>query len=727
MENKDQLNQNPEEIIVPQEENTGTNQIIADAQNSTIVETNSDTAVEPTVEEQVAESTEVTQIITDAEPKTESVPEEKVAEPEEITQAIPETENAVEPEVTETADPTDHLFDKDEFVMDKPLELELSEMNPVVEIPEEEHLALEETELVTSSESDLDYEAMPREKLVEMLEELVNQEDINGVKTKVALIRVAFLKYSREIAFKQLEIFTAAGGNKEDFVQVNDEIEEKFNGIFGIYREKKSHFNEEQEKIKQLNLEAKLEILEQLRNLINSEETLKHTYDEFKALQDKWRSIGLIPKTEVNTLWQNYHFLVEKFFDKVKINKELKDLDLKKNLELKVELCEKAEELLIESSIMKSFKELQKLHEQWKEVGPVPQDKKDEIWDRFKGATDKINTRRRDYYEKLHQDLQGNYDSKLALVEKAKEVVAGNAVSIREWQDKTNNVNELFKLWRSIGPAPRKVNDEVWAQFKACLDSFFVTKSDYFNKIKDQQVNNYNLKFDLCLQAESLMNSTDWKNTTRDLINLQKDWKEIGPVPRKHSDKIWKRFRAACDSFFNNKDTFFSSIHERESENLASKIELIKLVEEYPYTGDKSENLKVIKDFQRKWMEIGHVPIKEKERLQNEFRKVVDKQLDRLNISSVEVNSSNFRARVETFKETPDAGRTLYREVNFLQGKIAKMNEDIALWENNMGFLAESKNAKLLKDEFDKKIQKSKQEIKLMEAKIKMMKDEMNK
>ncbi len=699
MENKDQLNQNPEETIVSQEENTGTTEIIADAQSSTPVEIVSEVIAEQAVAQEATE------------PATEPLTSPEV---------LLETESA-------PAEPIDNLFDQDEFKLDVPAELALPLENPVLEIPEEEHLTLEETELIATAEIEMDYETVPREKLVTMLEELVNQEDINGVKTKVALIRVAFMKCSREISQKQLEAFKAGGGNEEEFVPVSDEVEDKFNAIFGVYRERKLHFNEEQEKIKQQNLEAKLEILEQLRNLINSEETLKRTYDDFKDLQDKWRAIGLIPKTEVNTLWQNYHFLVEKFFDKVKINKELKDLDLKKNLEVKIELCEKAEELLLESSIMKSFKELQKLHEQWKEVGPVPQDKKDEIWDRFKGATDKINVRRRDYYEKLHQDLQGNYDSKLALVEKAKEVVEGPANSIREWQDKTNNVNELFKLWRSVGPAPRKVNDEVWLQFKASLDKFFVTKGDYFTKIKEQQVNNYNLKLDLCLQAESLMNSGDWKNTTRDLINLQKEWKEIGPVPRKHSDKIWKRFRAACDAFFNNKDTYFANIHGKESENLAAKTDLIKQVEEFAYTSDKSENLRVIKDFQRKWMEIGHVPIKEKERIQNEFRKAIDKQLDRLNISTVEMSASNYRNRIENIKDQADGGRTLYREVNFLQGKIAKINEDIALWENNMGFLAESKNAKLLKDEFEKKILKSRQEVKLMEAKIKLLRDEMNK
>ena len=593
---------------------------------------------------------------------------------------------------------------------------------------EEEHAELEIDLLKEKDFQGVDYDLLSREQLVEVLQTLVNNnDDINGIKTQVGLIKVTFLRKTKERQQEELKAFIATGGKEEEFQYQPDDIEHQFDAVFDIYREKKLQFAEELEKQKQQNLELKLAILDELRALINSEETLKKTYDEFRNLQEKWRQIGMVPKSEVNTLWQNYHFLVEKFFDKVKINKELKDLDLKKNLESKIELCEKAEELLLEPNVMKSFKELQKYHEQWREIGPVPSEKRDEIWERFKAATEKINARRREYYDKLQDELQNNYESKQALIEKAREIIETPAETIHQWQENTRAIEELFKIWRSIGPAPRKVNDQIWNQFKELLDQFYKQKSEFFSKIKEQQLHNYNLKLDLCVQAEALKDSTDWKNTTKELINLQREWKKIGPVPRKQSDKIWKRFRTACDQFFRAREEYFSNIQENEKENLLLKEELIKQVEEYPYTDNKAENLKIIKEFQRKWVEIGHVPINEKERLQNSFRKAIDKQLDRLNISPIEVDDLSYKIRFEQIKDLPDGHKTIIREINFLQNKAAKMSEDVTLWENNLGFLANSKNADILRQEFERKIHKTKQEIKLIEAKVKFLKEELNK
>lgn len=573
----------------------------------------------------------------------------------------------------------------------------------------------------------IDYESLSREKLVELLESLVNREDINGVKTQVGLIRAAFIRHSKTLQQEQKAAFIAAGNREEDFEYIPDDIDHRFDAIFAIYKEKKEQIAEEIERQKQANLEAKLLLLEKLRALINSEESLKKTYDEFRALQEEWRKIGVVPKSENNSLWQNYHFLVEKFFDKVRINRELRDLDMRKNLESKIELCEKAEELLLEPNVMKSFKELQRLHDKWKEIGPVPSEFKEEIWERFRNATEKINARRREYYDKLHEELQSNYDSKKALIEKVREIVDNPAESIKEWESRTITVNELFNIWKSIGPAPRKVNDQVWAEFKALMDQFFKQKAEYFARIKEQQMHNYNLKLDLCIQAEALMNSTDWKATTQELIKLQETWREIGPVPRRHSDKIWKRFRSACDHFFRAKEAYFADIREKEKENLRLKEELIKQVEEYPYSNDKAENLKVLKEFQRKWVEIGFVPFNEKERLQSAFRKAINQQLDKLKINPVEMDEPAFRSRIDHSKDTPEGQKAIIREINFLQNKINKFNEDVTLWENNLGFLANSKNAEILRQEFEKKIEKTRQEIKFMEAKVKFLREELNK
>jgi hypothetical protein len=261
----------------------------------------------------------------------------------------------------------------------------------------------------------------------------------------------------------------------------------------------------------------------------------------------------------------------------------------------------------------------------------------------------------------------------------------------------------------------------VWERFKTSLDTFFSEKKEYFAKVKEQQINNYNLKLDLCVQAEAMMNNTDWKKTTRDLINLQNEWKEIGPVPRKHSNKIWKRFRAACDEFFNKKSEYFSNIHKHEEENLTQKKELIKEVEKYEFTDNKTENLKIIKDLQRQWMDIGHVPIKEKDKIQNEFRSAINKHLDKLKINALEINKLNYRTKLESLKKANDSNRLMGRERGMIVNKLNKLKEDINLWENNIGFLAESKNANILKLEFEKKINKAKQDMALLEAKLKIL------
>jgi len=577
----------------------------------------------------------------------------------------------------------------------------------------------EEEEDDFGDESEEKYEGLGREELVHLLEETVKDTDIGKIKTRVAMIKVAYLKATRELHDKNLE--DTLSSEETEIESEVDQLEERFNQAFSVYRQNKLSFLEDQEKVKERNLETKLQILEELKELINSEETLKRTYDEFKILQDRWKEIGMVPRTEVNNLWQSYHFLVEKFFDKVKINKELRDLDLKKNLESKVELCEKAEELLIESSIIKSFKELQKLHEKWKEIGPVPVDKKDEIWDRFKLATDKINDRRREHYSQLSEQQNRNYEAKTSLCEKAEELLAVKNQNMKDWQETTKQINELFKVWRSIGPATKKYNDEIWNRFKLSLNTFFENRREYFNQVKDQQLNNYNIKLDLCVQAEALQESTDWKSSSDELIRLQKEWKRIGPVPRKYSDKVWKRFRAANDNFFNRKAEYFSNIHEHENINLEEKKALIEKVKCFEFGKDRAENLKVIKEFQRTWMEIGHVPIKDKDWLQKEFRDAIDAQLDKLRISPVEVSSINFRTKIDAIKEEPNSQRVLSKEKNFLSNKISKLREDINLWENNVGFLASSKKADILKEEFNKKIEKAKQELKAMEAKLKYL------
>ncbi len=583
----------------------------------------------------------------------------------------------------------------------------------------------DESEIHPEQDTEENYSRYSRTELIELLEKAVGEPDINTLKIRIALIKVAFLKKKKEETLSQYEKADEEGVSKEELEAVKeDELDVKFNEIFNIYKANKARYTEEQEKIKQENLKKKLQILEELKVLISSEETLKKTYDEFKALQETWKEIGMVPRGEINNLWQNYHFLVEKFFEKIKLNKELKDLDLRKNLEAKIALCEKTEELLLETSAIKSFKKLQKYHEEWKEIGPVPADKKEEIWERFKNTTNKINDRRREHYTLIEQEQQKNLETKTALCEQAEILLELKNENIREWQENTNKVNELLKIWKSIGTVPQKVNADIWNRFKTSLDTFFANKKEFFDKLKEQQLQNYNLKLEICLQAESLQGNSDWKKTTNEMIRLQGEWKKIGPVPKKHSDKIWKRFRAACDAFFHAKSAYFANIQGHEEENLRKKTELISRIKDYQFGGDKTANLEILKTFQREWTDIGHIPMKDKDRLHNEFRSLISQHLDKLKISEVEMSTLNFQSRIESMKNDPQSRRFIGREKETLMGKISKMKEDINLWENNIGFLAKSKNAQILKAEFEKKIDLAKSELKVMEAKLKILKQQ---
>jgi len=483
---------------------------------------------------------------------------------EENAQPVPVTEK-----INETGLPTD-IVQTNEKKSDVSLKINPDLTDFKEELPEEHPDDItEETVIHLAHEPGVDFDKYSRLELVDELDKAVQVTDINSVKTRIALIKVAYMKKKKEENLQKYEHVMEEGGSREELEAIHeDDLDVRFNEIFNIYKANKARYTEEQEKIKLENLRKKIQILDDLKNLISSEETLKKTYDEFKMLQERWKEIGMVPRTEINNLWQNYHFLVEKFFEKVKLNKELKDLDLKKNLEAKIALCEKTEELLLETSIIKSFKKLQKYHEEWKEIGPVPADKKDEIWERFKNTTDKINDRRREHYSLIEKEQQKNLETKVALGEQAAEVLSQKNETIKEWQDNTNKINELLKIWKSIGPVPQKFNSEIWMRFKSSLDAFFANKKDFFDKLKEQQFHNYNLKVELCLQAEAVKNNTDWKKTTNELIHLQGEWKKIGPVPKKHSDKVWKRFRAACDEFFNAKSSYFSNIQAHEEENL---------------------------------------------------------------------------------------------------------------------------------------------------------------
>ena len=621
--------------------------------------------------------------------------------------------NAVELEVKVT---------EDEQVVEQVLS------NEVVENIDEELVNLDvivdEDDENEDVETEYDFSNCNKLELIEILEETVQDADVVKIKDKVVAVKSNFLRICKEERDKEMEQFILDGGDAESYEHVEDPLEIRFKAAFNIFRDNKLKYNETLEAQKVVNLQQKNAILEELKQLINSEETLKKTYDEFRNLQDRWKEIGQVPATEITNLWNNYHFLVEKFYDKVKINRELRDLDLKKNLEAKIELCEKTEELLLEKSVTKAFKLLQKYHDEWKEIGPVPQEKKDELWERFKNTTDKINQVRREHYSKIQEEQQGNYDAKAAICEKIEELLNDNINSIGAWQKKSNDVNELFKLWKTIGPAQKKLNDEIWARFKGSMDAFFANKKEFFSRLKEQQLENYNRKLQLCVEAEALADSKEWKKATDRIKKLQEEWKKIGPVPKRHSDKIWKRFRSACDAFFTSKSEHFSGIKGVEEENLRLKRELLERIKAYEIKAERSENMEAIKAFQREWMAIGYVPMKYKDATQDEYRKSIDALFDKMKFNENEISTAQYRNMVEGMKDDPESRDKVRRERNILTNKITKLREEISVLENNIGFFSGSKQSEIMRAEYEKKINRAKNDVKVLEAKLKILNEQ---
>ena len=564
-----------------------------------------------------------------------------------------------------------------------------------------------------------DIETLSREELVDRLKSILDN-DIEKIKNQVATIRARFNDLTKEVQQANYQAFLDGGGLKEDFQNAEDSLSESFRKLYNIYRERRQKHIDDIENKKKQNLAEKQQILDELRQLIDKdEETLKNTYDQFNAIQDKWKNIGDVPRENINDLWQNYHFLIEQFFNKVKINKELRDLDFKRNLEQKITLCEKAEELIVETSIVKAFKALQDLRDKWREIGPVPQEHNEEVWQRFCNAADQVNQRRKEYYDQRREEFERNQLAKQALLDKATELTDKTPESIKQWNDTTAELDELLKIWKTIGPAPRESNEEIWANFKGKIDKFYQAKKEYFNQMRDEETDNYNRKIDLCLKAEAIAKREDWKKATDELLQLQAEWKAIGHTNRKVSEKIWQRFRGACDEFFNKKNEFFKDIRSSESENLAKKEAIIAQLKDFSFGEDKEENLRVIKDFQRQWMEIGYVPIKEKDRLQKEFRNVINEHFEKLKISAREAEENAFRERIRNV--AGGAKNIVSSERQSILEKIDKLRADLNLWENNLGFLANSKQADLLKQEFEKKMQGARSQIALLQAKLRIL------
>ncbi|MBR4506292.1 MAG: DUF349 domain-containing protein [Bacteroidales bacterium] len=635
--------------------------------------------------------------------------EEQLQQTPEAVETIQQAENINnEPQAEEPAN--------EQPVAEEPKTEDAPAEEPKVE--ETEEPKAEETE-EQPAEATVDYTALSREELCDALAELL-KGDIQQMRHNATAIRNRFNELNREVQKKAYEAFLADGGNKEEYEEKNDAVADTFNNLYSQYRTKRQQMLDAIEAQKKKNLEAKQALIEELRTLVDSdEEQMRTVMDKFNDIQERWKAIGDVPREQMNDLWQNYHFQIEQFFNKLKINRELRALDQKRNLEQKIQLCEQAEELIMETSVTKAFKGLQDLRARWKETGPVPAEQNEEIWQRFQAAAAQIDQRRKEYYDSRKEEMDNNLLAKQALIDKAAELTAKQPESTKEWNDTTAALDELLKVWKTIGAVPREVNEEIWGKFKGMIDKHYEEKKEYFGTIRDEQNLNYQKKIELCLKAEAIAQREDWKKATEELLQLQQEWKTIGATNRKVSEKVWQRFRGACDQFFAKKGEFFKERRTEESENLAKKEAILAELKAHVFGDNREENLTVIKDFQRRWAEAGFVPMAQKERLHKEFRAEIDAIFERLKISAREAEETAYRERLQSIGG--DAKRFVQSEKQELQEKIEKLRSDLNLWENNLGFLASSKQADLLKAEFEKKMQGARQQIALLQAKLRIL------
>ena len=558
-----------------------------------------------------------------------------------------------------------------------------------------------------------DLSGKSKQELVEMFESLLSSEPVQTLRKSVEAIKIAFYKLHRAEVDAARKAFEAEAAEGAEFTPQVDAMEVKLKDLFKEYRTRRDEYIANLDSIKEENLKIKLSIIEELKELVNSDETLNNTFAKFRELQQRWKETGLVPQQKVKDLWETYNLHVENFYNFIKINKELRDLDLKKNYEQKMQLCEQAEALITEPSIVEAFHKLQKLHDEWRETGPVANEYKEALWERFKAASSRINKQHQEYFDTIKQEQLKNLELKSELCEKTEALVDQPYTSRKEWNKASERLIEIQKIWRTIGFAPKKDNTRIYDRFRSACDRFFEAKRKFYEGVKSEMEHNLQIKQEICEAAEALQNSEDWKHATEELIALQAKWKQVGTVSRRYSDQVWKRFRAACDSFFERKAQHFSSIENEHEANLQKKLALI---EEMHAADIKAGGYDLIKSFQRRWSEIGYVPIKQKDAVQKKYKEAVDAMFGVLRGSERDRSMNRFKERLQGMKSQSD--KRMRSERERLYNKVRQMEQDIALLENNIGFFSKSKNADAMISEIRDKIAKAKQELQLTIEKI---------
>ena len=581
----------------------------------------------------------------------------------------------------------------------------------ITETPAEETIVEKPTE--NASKLSSKEEVLLRLKEVAQDAENANKQELDGLKQTFYKIHNAEIEAAKKT-------FVENGGAEEEFIAQPSGVEEEFKSLMAAIKEKRSALAAEIEKQKEENLQVKLSIIEELKELVESPDDANKSYNEFKKLQQQWNEVKLVPQAKVNELWKKYQLYVEKFYDILKLNNEFREYDFKKNLEIKTHLCEAAEKLADEQDVVSAFHQLQKLHQEFRDTGPVAKELRDEIWNRFKAASTAVNRRHQQHFEALKESEQHNLDQKTVICEIVEAIEFDQLKTFAAWETKTQEVIALQNKWKTIGFAPQKMNVKIFERFRKACDEFFKKKGEFFKLLKEGMNANLEKKKALCEKAESLKDSTEWKETAEILTKLQKEWKTIGPVSKKYSDAVWKRFITACDYFFEQKGKATSSQRSVEQENLEKKKAIIARLTAIDETTDADEASKEVRELMKEWNGIGHVPFKEKDRLYKQYHGLIDQLFDRFNISASNKKLSNFKSSIGNIQS--GGSQSLYREREKLVRTYENMKNELQTYENNLGFLTtSSKKGNSLLTEINRKVEKLKSDLELVLQKIKVI------
>ena len=605
------------------------------------------------------------------------------------------------------------------------MQAELEEEKQAAEVSETATAETPAEETSTENTTETTVQRLTKAEVIERLKAIA--DDVENVpKTEIDSLKQTFYKLHNAEQEAARKKFVDDGGAPEDYVPTPDPLEEEMKNIMSVIRSKRSELAAEVEKQKEMNLQVKLSIIEELKDLLESPEDANKNYTEFKRLQQQWNEVKLVPQASVNELWKNYQLYVEKFYDLLKLNNEFREYDFKKNLEIKTHLCEAAEKLAEEPDVVSAFHQLQKLHQEYRETGPVAKELREEIWARFKAASTAVNRRHQQHFDALKEAEQQNLDQKTVICEIIEGIDYNELTNFAAWDNKTQEIIALQNKWKTIGYAPQKMNVKIFERFRAACDTFFNKKAEFFKAVKESMSENLEKKRALCEKAEALKDSTDWKATADVLVKLQKEWKTIGPVAKKHSDAIWKRFIAACDYFFEQKNKAGASQRTEEQANLEKKRDIIARLEAIGEDTDADTAIDQVRNLMKEWNAVGFVPFKEKDKVYKQYHALVDKLFERYNLSQSSKKLSNFKSTLSNIQE--GGAQTLYREREKLAHAYENMKSELQTYENNLGFLnASSKKGNSLLTELNRKVEKLKADIDLVKEKIKAVDESIRK